>query len=140
MMLKGFKAFLLQGNLIIIAVGLVVALAVSTLVSAFTTNIITPLINSLAGTSAKNPGLGWKVHGQFIGVGAFIGAVVYFIIFMMVVYFVLVVPYRRYMARQGTPVFAAPTPAAPTKTCPFCLSADLPAAATKCLHCASVVE
>ena len=139
-MFKGFKAFLLQGNLIVIAVGLVVALAVSTLVSAFTTNIITPLINSLAGNSAKNPGLGWTVHGQFIDVGAFIGALVYFIIFMLVVYFVLVVPYRRYMAKQGTPVFAAPEPAPPSKTCPFCLSTDLPAAATKCLHCVSVVE
>jgi large conductance mechanosensitive channel len=139
-MFKGFKAFLLQGNLIIIAVGLVVALAVSTLVSAFTTNIITPLINSLAGTSANNPGLGWKVHGQFIDVGAFIGAAIYFIIFMLVVYFILVVPYRRYMAKQGTPVFSAPAPAPPTKTCPFCLSGDLPVAATKCLHCASVVE
>jgi large conductance mechanosensitive channel len=140
MMFKGFKAFLLQGNLIVIAVGLVVALAVSTLVSAFTTNIITPLINSLAGTSAKNPGLGWKFHGQFVDVGAFIGALVYFIIFMLVVYLLLVVPYRRYMAKQGTPVFTAPTPAPPTKTCPFCLSADLPAASTKCLHCSSVVE
>ena len=139
-MLKGFKAFLLQGNLITIAVGLVVALAVSTLVSAFTTNIITPLINSLAGNSAKNPGLGWTVHGQFIDVGAFIGAAIYFVIFMLVVYLVLVVPYRRYMAKQGTAVFAAPTPAAPTKTCPFCLCADLPVAATKCLHCTSVVE
>lgn len=139
-MFKGFKAFLLQGNLITIAVGLVVALAVSTLVSAFTTNIITPLINSLAGTSTKNPGLGWKIHGQFIDVGAFIGAVIYFIIFMMVVYLVLVVPYRRYMAKHGTPVFTAPAPAAPTKTCPFCQSADLPVAATKCLHCTSVVE
>jgi large conductance mechanosensitive channel len=140
MMLKGFKAFLLQGNLIIIAVGLVVALAVSTLVAAFTTNIITPLINSLAGTSAKNPGVGWKIHGQFVDVGAFIGAAIYFIIFMLVVYLVLVVPYRSYMARQGTPVFTAPAPAPPTKTCPFCLSGDLPVAATKCLHCASVVE
>jgi large conductance mechanosensitive channel len=140
MMFKGFKAFLLQGNLIIIAVGLVVALAISTLVSAFTTNIITPLINSLAGTSANSPGIGWTIHGKFIDVGAFIGAVIYFIIFMMVVYFILVVPYRRYMAKQGTPVFTAPAPAPPTKSCPYCLSADLPVAATKCLHCTSVVE
>jgi large conductance mechanosensitive channel len=139
-MLKGFKAFLFQGNLIVTAVGLVVALAVSTLVSSFTTSVITPLINSLAGTSAKSPGLGWKVHGQFIDLGAFLGAIIYFIIFMLVVYFVLVVPYRRYMKRLGTSVFAAPSPSAPTKTCPECLSSDLPVAAKKCLHCASVLE
>ncbi|HEY1825664.1 MAG TPA: MscL family protein [Acidimicrobiales bacterium] len=137
--MKGFKAFLLQGNLIVIAVGLVVALAVSTLISAFTTNVITPLIDSLAGTSSANKGLGWHVHGQFINLGAFIGALIYFVIFMAVVYFILVVPYRTYMKRIGETVFSAPAPAPPTKTCPECLSADLPVAATKCLHCASVL-
>jgi large conductance mechanosensitive channel len=138
-MFTGFKNFLLRGDLIIIAVGLVVALAFSTLISAFTCNVITPLINGIVGNSSTSPGLGWRIHGQFINVGAFIGAVVYFVIFMAVIYLVLVVPYRSFMAKQGTVVFAAPTPAPPTKTCPECLSSDLPAAATKCLHCASVV-
>ena len=138
-MFKGFKNFLMRGELIVIAVGLVVALAFSTLIASFTGNIITPLINSIAGNSAKGPGLGWTINGQFIAVGAFISAIVYFIIFMSVVYFILVVPYRNYMARQGTVVFGAPTPAAPVKTCPECLSADLPEAATKCWHCSSVV-
>jgi large conductance mechanosensitive channel len=138
-MLKGFKNFLMRGDLIVIAVGLVVALAFSALITSFTTNIITPLINSLAGDSASGPGLGWTINGQFIGLGAFISGIIHFIIFMAVVYFILVVPYRKYMARQGTVVFAAPTPAPAVKTCPECLSADLPAAATKCLHCASVV-
>jgi large conductance mechanosensitive channel len=139
-MFKGFKNFLMRGDLIVIAVGLVVALAFSTLISAFTTNIITPLINAIAGDSSSGPGLGWTLNGEFIAVGTFISAIVYFVIFMSVVYFVLVVPYRNYMARQGTTVFAAPTPPALTKTCPECLSQDLPAAATKCLHCASVVS
>jgi large conductance mechanosensitive channel len=139
-MFKGFKNFLMRGDLIVIAVGLVVALAFSTLISAFTTNIITPLINAIAGKSSSGQGLGWKLNGQFIAVGTFISAIIYFVIFMAVVYFVLVVPYRSYMARQGTTVFAAPTPPAPTKTCPECLSQDLPAAATKCLHCSSVVS
>ncbi|MGA7836013.1 MAG: MscL family protein [Acidimicrobiales bacterium] len=138
-MLKGFKNFLMRGDLVVIAVGLVIALAFSTLVSAFTTSIITPLINALAGTSSRNLGLGWTVHGQFIALGTFIGAVIYFVVFMFVVYFLLVVPYRRYMAKQGVSVFTAPAPPAPTKTCPQCLSSDLPAAATKCLHCASIV-
>ncbi len=136
-MLKGFKNFLLQGQLIIIAVGLVVALAFSGLVTAFTTNIITPLINAIAGKSNGGLGLGWKVNGQFISVGAFISAIVYFVIFMSVVYFVIVVPYRRYMKKQGVTVYAAPTPPPPEKTCPACLQTDLPAAAAKCWHCTS---
>jgi len=137
-MFKGFKNFLFRGDLVVIAVGLVVALAFSTLISAFTTSIVTPLINALAGKHTVK-GLGWTINGQFISLGAFIAAVIYFVIFMLVVYLVLVVPYRQYMAKQGTPVFAAPTPPPPTKTCPECLSSDLPAAATKCWHCASVV-
>lgn len=136
-MLKGFRNFLMRGDLIIIAVGLVVALAFSTLIHSFTSAIIAPLINALAGNSAKGSGLGWTLNGQFIAVGTFIAAVIYFVIFMAVVYFVLVVPYRSYMARQGTSVFGSP---APTKTCPYCLSGDLPRAASKCLHCSSVLE
>ncbi|HUZ40806.1 MAG TPA: MscL family protein [Acidimicrobiales bacterium] len=138
-MLKGFKNFLMRGELIVIAVGLVVALAFSTLITSFTTNIITPLIDSLAGGSSKSPGVGWTIHGQFVALGAFISAIVYFVIFMAVVYFVLVVPYRSYMARRGTVVFGSPTPPPPVKTCPECLSADVPEAATKCWHCASVI-
>ena len=139
-MLRGFKNFLMRGELIVIAVGLVVALAFSALISSFTTNIITPLINSLAGDSTSGPGLGWTLNGQFIAVGAFISGIIYFVIFMSVVYFVLVVPYRSYMARQGTVVFGAPVPAPDVKTCPECLSTDVPAAATKCWHCSSVIS
>jgi large conductance mechanosensitive channel len=138
-MFKGFKNFLFRGDLIIIAVGLVVALAFSTLIAAFTSNVITPLINGIVSKNSSSPGLGWTIHGQFINLGAFVSAIIYFIIFMLVVYLLLVVPYRRYMAKQGTPVFTAPAPPPPTKTCPECLSSDLPASATKCLHCTSVV-
>ena len=137
-MIKGFKNFLMQGDLIIIAVGLVVALAFSTLIRAFTDSIITPLVNSIGGSPVA-PGLGWWLNGQFINVGAFISAIIYFAIFMAVIYYALVVPYRNYMAKQGTTVFGAPQPAAPTKTCPECLSSDLPIAATRCSHCTSVV-
>lgn len=138
-MLKGFKNFLMQGNLIVVAVGLVVALAFSTLIKAFTDSIITPLVNAMEGSGVHPHGLGWTLNGQFIDVGSFISAIVYFLIFMLVVYYALVVPYRLYMARQGTKVFGPPEPPAPVKTCPECLSADLPAAATKCWHCASDV-
>lgn len=136
-MIKGFKNFMLQGDLIVIAVGLVVALAFSTLIKAFTDSIITPLVNAAEGSGAASAGLGWTLNGQRIELGAFISAIVYFMIFMAVIYFTLVVPYRAFMARRGTTVFGPP---AATKTCPQCLSSDLPAAATKCRHCASVVE
>jgi large conductance mechanosensitive channel len=135
-MIKGFKNFLLQKDLIVVAVGLVVALGFSTLVKAFTDSIITPLVNALEGGSTGSLGLGWTINGQRIELGSFISAVVYFIVFMAIVYFVLVVPYRATMARRGVTVFGPP---APTKTCPECLSTDLPAEARKCSHCASAV-
>jgi large conductance mechanosensitive channel len=135
-MLKGFKNFLMQGDLIIIAVGLVVALAFSTLIKAFTDNVITPLINAAGGGGSASNGLGWTINGQRINLGAFISGVVYFIIFMAVIYFVLVVPYRAYMKKRGTSVFGDP---APTKECPSCLSDGLPLAATKCKFCGSDV-
>jgi large conductance mechanosensitive channel len=133
-MVRGFKNFLMQGDLIIIAVGLVVALAFSTLIKAFTDSIITPLVNAAGGGGAAGKGLGWTVNGQRIDLGAFISAVIYFVIFMAVIYFLIVVPYRTYMRKRGKNVFGEP---APTKTCPNCKSADLPTDATKCLHCGS---
>ena len=133
-MLRGFKNFLMQGDLIIIAVGLVVALAFSTLIKAFTDSIITPLVNAAGGGGAAGKGLGWTINGQRIDLGAFIAAVIYFLIFMAVIYFLIVVPYRAYMRKRGTTVFGEP---APTKTCPNCRLADLAVDATKCPHCGS---
>jgi large conductance mechanosensitive channel len=129
-LLRGFKNFLMQGDLIVIAVGLVVALAFSTLIKAFTDNIITPLVNAAGGGGAN--GLGVHVKGQLINFGAFVSAIIYFVIFMAVIYFVLVVPYRAYARRRGTTVFGEP---ATTKECPECRSDDLAVEATRCKHC-----
>jgi large conductance mechanosensitive channel len=126
----------MQGDLIVIAVGLVIALAFSTLIKSFTDSIVTPLINAAEGGKGAAAGLGWTVNGQRILLGNFISAIVYFVIFMAVIYFVLVVPYRAYMRRKGAAVFGPP---AATRTCPQCLSDDLPAAALRCLHCGSPV-
>jgi large conductance mechanosensitive channel len=131
-MLKGFKNFLMQGELIVIAVGLVVALAFSTLIKAFTDNIITPLVNAAGGGGST--GLGVHVKGQLINFGAFISAIIYFVIFIGVIYFAIVVPYRAYEARRGNTVFGEP---GPTKSCPECLSGELPLAATRCKYCAA---
>jgi large conductance mechanosensitive channel len=133
-MLRGFRNFLMQGDLIVIAVGLVIALAFSTLILAFTTNIITPIVNAAAGGGATGKGLGWTINGQRVDIGAFISAVIYFAIFMAVIYFLIVVPYRTYMKRRGTTVFGDPQR---TKTCPACQSDDLPVSAVKCKYCAS---
>ncbi len=76
-----------------------VGLGFSTLIKAFTDNVITPVVNAAGGGGAGSSGLGWTINGQRIDLGAFIAAVVYFIIFMAVIYFVLVVPYRIYAGR-----------------------------------------
>ena len=133
-MLKGFKNFLMRGDVIVIAVGLVVALAFSTLIKAFTDSIITPLVNAAAGGGATGKGLGWTLNGQRIDIGAFVGALIYFVIFVAVIYFLIVVPYRAYMRRRGSEVFGA---AQPTRTCPVCQSDDIPLVAIKCKHCLS---
>jgi large conductance mechanosensitive channel len=138
-MLKGFKNFLMRGDVIVIAIGLVVALAFSTLIKAFTDSVINPIVARAQGGSSTSLGLGVQLGASgdtktFIDFGSFISAVIYFLVFMLVVYFVIVVPYRSISARRGTTVFGEP---APTKTCPACLSDDLPAAASKCKYCAS---
>jgi large conductance mechanosensitive channel len=129
--LRGFKNFLMQGDLIVIAVGLVIALAFSTLIKAFTDNVITPLVNAAGGGGTT--GLGFHVKGQLVNFGAVISAIIYFIIFMAVIYFAIVVPYRAYQARRGGTAFG------PTKSCPECLSGDLPVEAHKCKYCGSAL-
>jgi large conductance mechanosensitive channel len=129
---QGFKNFLMQGNVIVAAIGLSIALAFSTLVKAFTDNVVTPLVNAVGSPGVK--GLGVEVNDKLVDFGALISALIYFAIFMTVIYFLIVVPYRAYEARLGNTVFG---PAAPTQTCPECLSADLPVKATKCKYCAS---
>ena len=132
--LIGFKNFLMQGDIIVIAVGLVIALAFSTLIKAFTDSIITPLVNAIGGGSA---GLGFHLRGQIVNFGAFISALIYFVIFMAVIYFLIVVPYRAYQRRRGVTVFGEQPP---VKSCPECLSEDLPLAATRCRYCGTSVS
>lgn len=135
-MIQGFKNFLLRGDVIVVAVGLVVALAFSGLIKAFTDNIISPMIAALQG--GESPGLGFTIRSgndaTFVNIGAFLSAVIYFIVFMVVVYFALVVPYKVVQARRGVVAFGEPAPA---KTCPACLSDDLPVGASKCKYCGS---
>ena len=132
--LRGFKNFLMQGDLIVVAVGLSIALAFSTLVKAFTDSVITPLVNAAGGGGTS--GLGFTVRGQVVDFGAFVSAIIYFVVFMAVVYFAVVVPYRAYSRRRGVAVFTEPPP---TKACPACLSDGLPLEATKCRYCGTAL-
>ena len=108
-MLKGFRDFLMRGDVIVVAVGLSVALVFSNLVKAFTDDIINPLIAAAQGT-VKGPGFGWQLvsgggDGTYLNLGALISAIIYFIIFMAVVYFLIVAPYKYVMAQMGKTVF-----------------------------------
>ena len=133
--MRGFRNFLMRGDVIVVAVGLVVALAFSGLIVSFTSNIINPIIARLQGGSSV--GLGVQLGSDhnpktFLNFGAFISAVIYFVIFMAVIYFLIVQPYKLTQSRLGQVVFGDPPP---VKTCPACLSSDLPAGASKCKYC-----
>lgn len=135
-MLKGFRDFVMRGDVITVAVGLVVALAFSNLVKAFTDSVINPLV--AAAQPGSKVGLGVQLGDAgnketFLDVGAFISAIIYFVVFLTVVYFLIVVPYKHIQKRRGVAVFGD-EPA--TKACPDCLS-DIPEFATKCKFCAS---
>jgi large conductance mechanosensitive channel len=132
--MRGFRNFLMRGDVIVVAVGLVVALAFSMLITAFTTDIINPIVAAAGGKTGNGLGFYVSDHNKktFVDIGAFISVVIYFVTFMAVVYFIIVVPYKHIQARRGQTVFGDP---APVKTCPACLSTDLPAAASKCKYC-----
>src|SRR5262249_60626842 len=114
-MLTGFKNFLMRGDVIVVAVGLVVALAFSNLVKAFTDNIINPLIASAQG-GVKGPGLGWQlVNGggdaTYLNLGAFISPIIYFVIFLAGgVFFGLLPPTTHLVGRRGGGVCLHPHP------------------------------
>jgi large conductance mechanosensitive channel len=125
----------MQADVVVVAIGLMVALAFNTLVKAFTDTIVNPILNRIQGSNGIGLGIQLGTKGNlktFVDIGTFLSAVIYFAVFMAVLYFLIVVPYKSIMARRGETVFGDPTP---VKTCPACLSEDLPAAATKCKYC-----
>lgn len=137
-MLRGFRNFLMRGDVIVVAVGLIVALAFSTLIKAFTDYVINPVITRAQG--GMSPGLGWQLGrpgniATYLNIGAFISALIYFVVFMAVVYFLIVLPYKRSQARRGVTVFGDPVP---VRTRPACLAEDVPRPATKCRYCGTV--
>jgi large conductance mechanosensitive channel len=133
-MLKGFRKFMMRGNVIDLAVAVVVGTAFGAVVTSFVTNIITPLISAVAGKpdfSAFHATL----HGAVITYGAFLNALFAFLLVSAAVYFTMVAPMnalKALAARNAAPV--DPT----SKKCPECLS-EIPVAARRCAFCTSVL-
>ena len=100
-MLKGFKDFLMRGNVIDLAVAVVIGAAFSAIVKAFTDSIIQPLINSLGSTNQAE-GLGFLIRdgkaNTFVDFGSLITAAINFVIIAAVVYFVIVLPFEKIKA------------------------------------------
>jgi large conductance mechanosensitive channel len=133
-MLKGFRDFILRGNVVDMAVGIVIGAAFGTVVSALVKDFITPIIAALA----KKPdfsGLFFQWNSSKFLYGDFVNNVISFLLIAAAVYFFVVVPVNTLLAKFGPhPAAAPPT----TKPCPECLS-DIPVAAKRCSHCTQLV-
>jgi large conductance mechanosensitive channel len=132
-MLDGFKKFILRGNVVDLAVGVVIGAAFGGVITAFTKDLLTPLIAALVGKPDFGA-VGFKIGETAFPVGDFINAVVSFLLVAGAVYFFVVLPLNALMARINPAKEAAPT----TKPCPECLS-DIPIEAKRCAHCAQPV-
>ena len=133
-MLKGFKEFLFRGNVIDLAVAVIIGGAFGTVVAALVKDLLTPLIAALVGQPDFS-GLTFTVNASKFLYGDFINAVVSFVLVGAAVYFFVVVPMKAVMTRLSKP--GAPVPPA-TRPCPECLN-EIPIAARRCGHCTSVV-
>ena len=134
--LDEFKKFALRGNVLDMAVGVIIGGAFTGIVSSLTTNFINPLLNTVMTGSAGeiSEGVAWSFGAAF---AAFLTTVVNFIITAFVL-FVLIRTMNKLMT-LGKKKEAPAAPAAPTtKKCPYCLS-EIPLAATRCAHCTSEV-
>jgi large conductance mechanosensitive channel len=129
--MSGFKKFLLRGNLVDLAVAVVIGAAFGTLVTALTKDFITPLLAAIGGKPDFST-LHFTVNKSTFFYGDFINALIAFVILAAVIYFFVVVPVGKLLERYK------PTPEEPTpvKDCPQCLS-SIPAAAKKCAFCTS---
>ena len=130
--LGGFRAFILRGNVVDLAVGIVIGAAFTAVVNGLVSDIITPLI-PVAGTSLSN--LAWTPPYTHTPVkyGAFINAIITFLIVALVIYFFVVRPVNALMARFKPKEVEAPPP---TRDCPYCLN-SVPLMATRCGYCTS---
>lgn len=129
--MKGFKAFLLRGNVVDLAVGVVIGIAFGAVVTAFVKDLVTPLIAAIGGKPDFST-LYFTVNNSKFLYGDFINAVIAFLVIAAVIYFFVVVPINALVARSRKEPPADPT----TKKCTECLS-EIPIGAKRCAFCAS---
>jgi large conductance mechanosensitive channel len=129
--MSGFRKFLLRGNVVDLAVAVIIGAAFGAMITAFVKDIITPLLAAIGG-KPNFGGLFFTVNKSRFLYGDFINFVIAFIILAAIIYFMVVLPVNKLMERYK-PSADEPTP---TKDCPECLS-SIPEAARKCAYCAS---
>ena len=133
-MLSGFKQFILRGNVVDMAVGVVIGAAFATVVSALTKDVLTPLIAAIAGKPDFSA-ITFTIHNSKFMLGDFINAVIAFLLVAAAVYYFVVTPVNLLVARMHR----SAAPADPTtKKCPECLS-EIPIDARRCSHCTQPV-
>lgn len=146
-MLKGFKDFILRGNVVDLAVAVIIGAAFASITASMTADVITPFIAALVGApdfsslvihmpvlhtvTPPNPLPANYIPPGEIHIGKFLNTVINFLINAAAIYFLIVLPMKSLMARFEEP---AATAAPATKVCPQCIS-DVPLAATRCKFC-----
>jgi large conductance mechanosensitive channel len=130
-MLKGFKTFLLRGNVVDLAVAVVIGAAFGTVVEALVKDLLTPLIAAIVGKPDFSA-IEFTINGSKFLIGDFINAAVSFILVAAAIYFFVVTPMNIMTARLRS---GQPSPDPTTKKCVECLS-EVPIAASRCAFCA----
>jgi large conductance mechanosensitive channel len=130
-LVKDFRAFLVRGNLVDMAVGIVIGIAFAALVTALVKDLITPIIAAIAGKHDFSA-LSFTIHGSRFLYGDFINAVVAFVSIAAAVFFFVVKPVNTLTARLQK------EPADDVRACPECLS-PIPRAASRCAFCTTEV-
>ncbi|WP_263359334.1 large conductance mechanosensitive channel protein MscL [Acidicapsa ligni] len=136
-MLKGFRDFILRGNVVDLAVAVILGAAFNAIVGSLVANILNPLLAALVG----KPDFSYlilEVHGGKVQYGLFLNAVINFLLVASAVYFGVVLPINKFTARLQALKGPAPVAAPTTKACPECLS-EIPLAARRCSHCGQPV-
>jgi len=128
-MLRDFKAFVLRGNVLDLAVAVVLGVAFTAVITALVTDLITPLIAAIGG-SHDFSALTFTVNGSVFRYGAFINALIAFVVLAAVLFFLVVRPANALVQRASR----EPTPDPTTKKCPECVS-EIPIDARRCAFC-----
>lgn len=132
--LTGFKKFIARGNVVDLAIGVVIGASFNTFVQALVTDFITPLITGVAHTPDLS-GLTFKIFNITFNYGAILNALLSFVIISLAAYFLVVLPMNALLARIKRGECVDPT----DKSCPECLS-KIPIRATRCMYCTIPVD